>query len=672
MKGNIFFEQILNTPRFSKMHPKIATFFKAYLSNEKALKFRNRWVLNTHFPPFPSRAFDNLVDHFNRIGDITQRHLFSVTLAVTNRCNYNCWHCYNAGRAQQEISMSIFKKLVADLQALGVVHVTLTGGEPLLRGDLEEIAAFFDDRTYLTLNTTGEGLTQDRVRALRDSGIFAVGVSLDSTDPNEHDRFRGQKGAFDVALKALKLASQNDLYPYVIAVATRDFLRKDKFWTFMKFVSKIGALEVHLIEPSATGKLAGRSDVLLKQADRELMWNYQSAVAKDDSLPILSSFLYLESPHAFGCGAGLTHLYIDGSGEVCPCNLVPISFGNITHEPLLGILNKMSLYFRKPRSGCVAQVLSKHILDKKLPVGPERSIQICNSYLPREHSVPRFFNVRDKATETIGKKEIQHAYDRIHATYNKFWLGEAGKPIKDLVDRLSLAGKKSVIEIGCGTGYATVLIAKKLDASAALTAVDISDGMLIEARKRTRTKGIKGVRFVSGDAIEVLAADGVFDVVFSSWALGYIPLPPFFRKAYNALKQGGKLAFIVHKENSPYEPLEIFRKIVSEHPSILKKRVEFDFPPDIAHVSDKLVSAQFEIEHLVDGKVVFSYDSPDDVRDHLLKSGAGTVYYEALAPGKRKYFEAEFIKNLTERHKTFKKFEVVHDYISCVARKRKT
>ena len=65
----------------------------------------------------------------------------------------------------------------------------------MLRSDLEEIANFFDDRTYLTLNTTGDGLTNDRARALRDSGIFAIGVSLDSTDPNEHDRLRGKKGA---------------------------------------------------------------------------------------------------------------------------------------------------------------------------------------------------------------------------------------------------------------------------------------------------------------------------------------------------------------------------------------------------------------------------------------------------------------------------------------------
>jgi len=394
MKGDIFFERISKEPQYSRMHPKIAAFLKEYCANEKAIKFNDHFVMNTHFPPYPSRAFDNLVEHFNLIGNVVQRRLFSVTLAVTNRCNYRCWHCYNAGRAQFDMSLSTIRELVAKLQGLGAVHVTLTGGEPLLREDLEIIARSFDDRTYLTLNTTGYGLTNGRARSLRDNGIFAAGVSLDSIDPNEHDKLRGRNGAFDTSINALQILSQNDLYPYIIAVATHDFLAPDKFWDFMQFASNTGALEVHLLEPSATGRLAGRSDIRLDQADRELILNYQSVVAQDDKLPILSSFLYLESPHAFGCGAGLTHLYIDGSGEVCPCNLVPISFGNITNESIHNILNRMGKHFKKPRSSCVGQILSKHIESEKLPIKTKESIQICKSYLPEKHRIPRFFQVR--------------------------------------------------------------------------------------------------------------------------------------------------------------------------------------------------------------------------------------------------------------------------------------
>jgi MoaA/NifB/PqqE/SkfB family radical SAM enzyme len=196
------------------------------------------------------------------------------------------------------------------------------------------------------------------------------------------------------------------MYPYVISVATHDFLVPDRFWPFIQFASKTGAREVHLLEPSAAGRLAGRSNVLLKQTDRDFILNYQREVAQDDKLPILSSFSYLESPNAFGCGAGLTHLYIDGSGEVCPCNLVPISFGNITREPLLRILDRMGQHFRKPRTSCVGCTLSKYINSEKLPVGIEEAIRICDNHLPKKHSIPRFFQVQSEAKEELGQKKF--------------------------------------------------------------------------------------------------------------------------------------------------------------------------------------------------------------------------------------------------------------------------
>ncbi|MCE5251059.1 radical SAM protein, partial [bacterium] len=355
MKGDEFFIKSANKPPFSKLHPAVAGFFKDYLAYEKVRLFNDRYVVNTHFPPFPSPAFDNLVEQFGLIGDVSERRLYSVTLAVTNRCSYRCWHCYNAGRSQEDIPLPVIKELVRDLQNMGVVRVTLTGGEPLLRKDLESIAGAFDKRASLNLNTTGSGLTAERASALRDNGLFALGVSIDSENPEEHDRMRGVKGAFTTALRALDLASKNGLYPYIISLATHEFLGRDRFMSFMRFAAGTGAREVHLLEPCATGKLAGRQDVLLRKADTNRVIEYQKEIACDDGLPVLSSFLYLESPDAFGCGAGLTHLYIDGSGELCPCNLVPLSFGNVTREPLKDILDRMGSCFTKPRTVCAGR-----------------------------------------------------------------------------------------------------------------------------------------------------------------------------------------------------------------------------------------------------------------------------------------------------------------------------
>jgi MoaA/NifB/PqqE/SkfB family radical SAM enzyme/trans-aconitate methyltransferase len=561
------------------------------------------------------------------------------------------------------------RQLAAEFQDLGAVMVTLTGGEPLLRGDLEEIVGLFDDRSCLILGTTGAGLTPHRAQALREKGLFAAGMSLDSTSEAEHDRLRGVEGAFQAALNGIRTAANAGLYPYVVAVATHDFLQPDHFWSFMQFAGENGALEVHLLEPSATGRLAGQHEALLTGAERRRIVELQQEVARDESLPILSSYTYLESADAFGCGAGLSHLYIDGSGEVCPCQLVPLSFGNVREKPLLQILEKMGRHFCKPRAACAGKTMAKHIPAGPLPTRPEISATLCAEHLPSQHRVSRFFHVRSESQAQVGPQELQKAYDRVRGDYDEFWLKEAAKPIEDLVTKLPLEDCQRVFEAGCGTGYATALLSKRLPLSGEILAVDLSEGMLREARKRIRTQGLQNVRFLAGDALQLLSSEEGVNLIFSSWVLGYIPLGLFFEVASRTLTCGGLLALVVHRENSPHEPLEIFGEIVGRDPSILQRRVAFDFPRGPDHLRSELDRAGLEIVDLWADAVTFPYDAAEDVLEHLLKSGAGTAFYDALDPKRRTPLVNEFLKILAQRHESERGIDVVHDYIACIARK---
>jgi len=669
MRGDAFFREAAKRPPFSKLHPRMAQFFKDYLAHEKVIEFRGRRVVNTHFPPWPGPAFDNLVEGFSRLGDAQQRRLYSVTLAVTNRCPFRCWHCYNAGRREEDLPLEVLRRTAAQLQDMGAVTVTLTGGEPMLRDDLEEIVGLFDRRACLTLGTTGSGLTPARARALAGRGLFAAGISLDAADAAEHDRLRGVEGAFRIALDALRAAADAGLYPYVVSVVTREFLEPGRFWRFMAFARDAGALEVHLLEPSATGRLAGRSDVLLRKADRDRMDAYQKQVAGRDDLPILSSYTYLESGDAFGCGAGLTHLYVDGSGEVCPCQLVPLSFGNVRQQALPDILKEMGCRFRRPHVRCVGKILAPHIPEGTLPMAPAASAALCDRRLPKRHPAPRFFRVCESATESVGERELREAYDRVRGDYDEFWLAEAARPIEELVARLDLSGCRRIFEAGCGTGCATAMLAGKMPGGCELIAVDLSQGMIAEARKRLAERGLEGVRFIAGDALASLAEEREIDLLFSSWVLGYIPLEPFFAAAARALRPGGKLAFVVHRENSPREPLEIFGEIVAEDPSVLTRRVAFDFPRDADHVRDLAQRFALPVQELREGAVTFRYDSPAAVLEHLLKSGAGTAFHDAVDRERRGGLEAEFLRRLQQRHAPGAPFAVVHDYVACIAAK---
>lgn len=688
LRGPDFFAMMAAQPPFSTLHPRIGEFYKSYLGAEKATRFGRQWVINTQFPPYPSRAFENMTAHFTS-APAKSRRLYSVTWAVTNRCPLSCRHCYNAGRSQQDLPLATMRRLAGQLQDRGAALVTITGGEPLLRDDLETIVRSFDNRSCLNVGTTGWGLTATRARALKSAGVFAMGISLDSDRAAEHDANRNRAGAFDAALAALRIAGRAGLYPYVVTVAWRHLLERRRFLRFVRFAASAGAREIHLLEPSATGRLAGRRDVLLNAGERQRILDYQGELAGRDDLPTLSTFGYLESPRAFGCGAGLTHIYLDGTGELSPCNLVPLSFGNVTREGLDAILARMGSCFRQPRCCCVGKTLARHIPQGALPLAPRESRELCRRHLPVRHTLPDFFRIRETAQSQAGRTELRDAYDRVGESYDDFWSVQAARPVRDLARRLKLTGQERVFEAGCGSGIGTALLAKRLVRGGSLLAADLSEGMLRQARKRLARCGIRisrwngpaartataprrkrsddagAISIHRGDALTALEKLRDLDLIFTTWVLGYIPCGKFFRRAADALAPGGRLALVVHQDRSPRREMDIFTRLVARRPAVLTQQVSFDFPKGPAHLREQLRAAGLTPTQIWSGRVTFRYRTAREVLDHLLKSGAGTVFHDAIDRRYRDELMGEFTTELGQK----RSYEVVHDYVACIARK---
>ena len=141
----------------------------------------------------------------------------------------------------------------------------------------------------------------------------------------------------------------------------------------------------------------------------------------------------------------------------------------------------------------------------------------------------------------------------------------------------------------------------------------------------------------------------------------------FSEAASRVLVKGGQLAFIVHKENSPREPLEIFAELVAEDPTVLQKRVAFDFPRDADYTRVLVAAAGLEIETLREDSIVFRYDRAEQVLEHLLKSGAGTAFYDAIDPARRPLLTDRFLQRLARRQDPAQRFEVRHGCVACVA-----
>ena len=130
-----------------------------------------------------------------------------VVWNITRRCNLKCVHCYAHAKTREsenELSTSEGKALIDDLADMGVPVLLFSGGEPLMRKDLPELAAYAVKKGMrAVISTNGTLITPVVAKVLKDIGLSYVGISLDGMQ-NVNDRFRGVDGAFQSALDGIR------------------------------------------------------------------------------------------------------------------------------------------------------------------------------------------------------------------------------------------------------------------------------------------------------------------------------------------------------------------------------------------------------------------------------------------------------------------------------------
>jgi len=130
-----------------------------------------------------------------------------VVWNMTRRCNLKCIHCYSNSADidyPDELTAEEGKKLIDDLAAFGSPVILFSGGEPLMRKDLSDLAQYARDKGMrAVISTNGTLITKEIAAKLQKVGLSYVGVSLDGLEKT-HDRFRGKKGAFAAAIEGIR------------------------------------------------------------------------------------------------------------------------------------------------------------------------------------------------------------------------------------------------------------------------------------------------------------------------------------------------------------------------------------------------------------------------------------------------------------------------------------
>jgi len=261
-------------------------------------------------------------------------------LHVTHRCDLACQHCFQTDETHPEnsdLTRDRLKKLMDELAALGVLWLTITGGEPFLRRDLMDILQDARDRRFaVSLKTAGHHINAQRAARLHEIGVRDVDISLYSHEPAVADAFTQTPGSWMRAVRGIKACVEAGVAVTVRAGMTRFNFRKLR--ELKEFVLGIGA--TLRIDPSVNVRTNGDTSSLelaLTAEERAEAWQLLGAdvtMFLDGDPESCDGGGGFKHPGRSMCGAGTRTLSISAQGEVNPCLLHPASAGNALTRPL--------------------------------------------------------------------------------------------------------------------------------------------------------------------------------------------------------------------------------------------------------------------------------------------------------------------------------------------------
>ncbi len=290
-----------------------------------------------------------------------------VAWNLTRRCNLACAHCYiSAGSwhaAAGELDTATCERIVDELLALNPSPLLiLSGGEPLLRDDLETLAerAAAGGATVV-VGTNGTRLTDDRIRSLMSAGVKGVAVSIDSLEDRYHDRFRHGKGSLGETLDAVDRLRTHGLDFIVQTTVTSG--NREELGALAAWSAEQGAVAFNVYFVVPTGRAeqmrgmdpAENDAVLVELVGLERTYRGHMMV-RSKCQPQLMRHALAGDPdstllnYETRCPCGSQYCRITPEGKVTPCPYTPAVAGDLTTTPFAHIWDR-SPVFQALRTG---------------------------------------------------------------------------------------------------------------------------------------------------------------------------------------------------------------------------------------------------------------------------------------------------------------------------------
>jgi heme b synthase len=307
-----------------------------------------------------------------------------IAWEITRRCNLKCIHCRSSSeievKGHPDFSTEEAFRIIDDITSYTKPVVVLSGGEPLVRRDVFEIAKYGTDKGLrMCLATNGTLVTDEICEKIRDSGIKIVSLSLDGSEEAIHDNFRNQEGAFSGTINAARLFKKRGIEFIINSSFTKR--NRDEIPKVYKLAKELGATAWYMFMIVPTGRGEELINELISKDDYEeiLEWHYQMEKDEKDMLvrPTCAPHYYrivlqkskeegtkferrtlkFSTGGAKGCIAGQLIALIDVDGNVLPCSYFPKPAGNIKEQSFKDIWGNSVLFkelrdFKKYKGKC--------------------------------------------------------------------------------------------------------------------------------------------------------------------------------------------------------------------------------------------------------------------------------------------------------------------------------
>jgi radical SAM protein with 4Fe4S-binding SPASM domain len=281
-----------------------------------------------------------------------------------------------------ELTTGEVLRLIDQLVELGNPIFIISGGEPLMRPDIYEIAAYGSQRGLrVAVSPNGTLVTPQAVRRLQDAGVRRISVSIDGSTAARHDAVRGQAGAFDAALEGLAACREDGLGFQLNTTVMRQ--TQDNLPAIRDLAVRIGAAAWHVFMLVPTGR--GRIDDEVSPQEYEDILDEIYEMTQSSPIPIRVTCgphfmrvvaqnrrkggeqpnLVQSSPAGHsgghpaghlgghpgrmdrttrGCLAGDGYCFVSYRGDVMPCGYFPVVAGSVREQPLEEIYHRSPLF----------------------------------------------------------------------------------------------------------------------------------------------------------------------------------------------------------------------------------------------------------------------------------------------------------------------------------------